>query len=98
DAGGDQDVAEVARAAFTTLGIVDVHASGQYAIGGEAAYRRAVLWLVPFLSAGLLLLLFATILGALDVFALQARNLGPIGAISGATRTYRSSDGGSLGT
>ncbi|MFS8499615.1 MAG: hypothetical protein FWJ70_15605 [Micromonosporaceae bacterium] len=98
DEDGDQDVAEVARAAFTTLGIVDVHASGQYAIGGEAAYRRAVLWLVPFLSAGLLLLLFATILGALDVFALQARNLGPIGAISGATRFYVSVAVWNIGT
>lgn len=88
DADLEQSVADVAKAAFATLGIADVHASSQYAVEGEANYARVFLWFILFLAAGMLLLFTSTVLGSLDVFALQARNLGPVGALSSGPRLY----------
>lgn len=88
DADLDQSVADVAEAAFTTLGIADVHASSQYPIEREAHYARVFLWVILFFAVGMLLLSASTVLGSLDVFTLQARNLGPIGALASGARLY----------
>ncbi|HEY8474577.1 MAG TPA: hypothetical protein VIL37_18330 [Natronosporangium sp.] len=78
----------VARSAYATLGIADVSRPGQYSIGGNDRLARVYAWFALFFVAGLAVLLVSTVLGALDVFAAQSRNLGPVGGVYSGSRLF----------
>jgi hypothetical protein len=85
---GPAGAESITRAAFAFLPIPDISTPGLYGVSGMVAQADTYRWLWLFGMLGASILVFSTMLGAVDVFLTQARGLGPLGTYRAGRPLY----------
>lgn len=85
---GTTGVDAIAVAAYHLLIMPQVSDPGQYGAAGRLANTQAYQWILILSAAGVLVLVFAALLAAIDAMFAQAVGIGVLGSVAGSRRLY----------